>query len=99
MSEKIFVNETTVFKKNPAIQEIKTEEGIIISSSNIKDKCVYYLDNEVSFRIWELIDGKNSLDKIKEELFSQYDVDKETLENDLKSFINNLYFKKIIIKC
>ena len=99
MSKKLIFKEEDIFKKNPKIQDIKTEEGIIISPLNTKNECIYYLDNEVSFRIWELIDGKNPLGTIKESLVKEFNVDEDTLKKDLKNFIQDLYHKKIILKC
>lgn len=89
-------NDNTVFKKNLAIQEIKTNEGIIISRADLKDDSIYYLENPVSFKIWQLINGNNSLKKIKQELLSEYDVSDNDLDRDLKTFIKDLYIKKIV---
>ena len=98
MSKGLIFNEKTIFKRNPNVQDIKTNEGIIISSPNLRDENIYYLDNSISCKIWSLIDGESPLDKIKQDLLSKYDVNDKTLEKDLKGFIKDLYLKKIILK-
>lgn len=96
MAKKLIFNDDMVFKKDPDIQTIKTDEGIIISSANPKDDSIYYLDNPVSFKIWELINGRNSLKVIKQDLLFEYEVTENKLEQELKKFIKDLYLKKLI---
>jgi len=96
MANKTIFNDDAIFKKNPDIQMIKTGEGIIISRSNLKDDSVYYLDNPVSSKIWELVDSKKSIRDIKKKILSEYDVAENMLEEDLKKFIGELRLKNLI---
>lgn len=96
MTKKVIFNKNALFKKNPHIQTIRTDEGIIISRSDLKDGIIYYLDNPVSFRIWDLINKKKSLKEIKQNLLSEYDVTEKKLNKDTDKFIKDLYLKKLI---
>lgn len=96
MSKKIKIPDTAVIEKNPQIHSIKTEEGIIISRADLKDDSIYYLDNPVSVKIWQFIKGKSSLRVIKENLLSEYEVNKGKLDRDLRNFLEDLKTKKLI---
>ena len=96
MANKAIFNDDAVFKKNPDLQIIKTDEGIVISRSDLKDDTIYYLDNPVSFKIWELIDSKKSIREIKENILYEYDIAENKLEEDLKEFIAELRLKNLI---
>jgi len=96
MVNKAIFNNNIIFKKNPDVQIIKTAEGVIISRSDLKDDAIYYLDNPISSKIWELFDSKKSIRKIKEKILSEYDVAENKLEEDLKKFIEELQLKNLI---
>lgn len=49
-----------------------------------------YTLNEVSARIWDLIDGKLTVGAILEKITDEYDVEKATAQQDLFEFINQL---------
>ncbi len=51
---------------------------------------IYNLNNEVSVRIWELINGKRSLKEIKQKILEEFDVTEQKLLQDLKEFIKDL---------
>lgn len=97
MTEKFDFDLDSVLKKNNGVLAIKTEEGVIISRADLKDDSIYYFDDPVSFKIWELLDGKNSLIKIKSALLAEYDVRGKELGQDLDKFIQDLYSKNLII--
>ncbi len=96
MAGNIIFNDSAVFKKNPDIQTVKTNEGVIISRGDLKDDTIYYLDNPVSCRIWKSIDEGKAIGHIKEELLSEYDVAENKLEDDIKKFTAELQLKKLI---
>lgn len=96
MANKIIFNDGAVFKKNPDIQIIKTNEGVIISRSNLKDDTIYYLDNPISSAIWESIDSKKSIRDIRKKILSAYDVADNELKKDINEFMEELMLKKLI---
>lgn len=90
-------NNQAVIKKNSDIQSIKTEEGIIISRADLNDESIYYLDNPVSIKIWELITDNSSIQTIKKNILSEYNVKEDKLNDDLVNFLQDLKARKLII--
>lgn len=97
MVNKLKLNENDIFKKSHCQDSIETEEGTVISSTNIDKNELYYLENPISSEIWKLINGENSIKKIAEQLVSRYDVSKDTVFSDIKEFFNSLYSNQLII--
>jgi hypothetical protein len=46
--------------------------------------------NETACSIWDLIDGKKSIEEIRLELLTQFDVPEESLNHDLQTFFEQL---------
>ncbi len=46
--------------------------------------------NEVGTRIWELLDGNNSVEDIVEKICQEYEVEKDTAYNDVIMFLEEL---------
>jgi len=55
-----------------------------------------YTLNEVGTKIWELIDGKNSVSKIVEAVHNAYEVTPEEAEKDTIDFLNTLKISGLI---
>ena len=51
---------------------------------------VIYTLNEFATYIWELIDGKRSVDDIHGSILKDYDVNLSELSNDITDFLNQL---------
>ncbi len=67
------------------------DEVILVPIRNkVGDLQSIYTLNEVGARIWELIDGKRELAKIKEILLEEFSVDVPRVEEDLKAFVQKL---------
>jgi hypothetical protein len=97
MAKKLALRESDIFKKNAIVETICTEDGIIILNTSRKEEIIYYLDNQVSCAIWNMLNGRNSLKSIKQALFREYRIDKKILQRDLNNFVNGLSLKKLII--
>lgn len=52
--------------------------------------------NLVATRIWELCDGKNSVEDIARIVASEYDIDLETVTKDVSDFIQELRKKNFL---
>lgn len=81
-----------VLKKNPDIVTRKIEdETILMPLYKISEEIdsIYTL-NDVAARIWELIDGKMDLVKIKKILLEEFDVTEEELNKKLIIFLKDL---------
>jgi hypothetical protein len=75
-----------IFKKNPKIVVRKIEDETIlmpIYSTSEEIDCIYTL-NDAAARIWELINGKRTLGKIKKIFLDEFDVTEEELADFLK---------------
>jgi hypothetical protein len=55
------------------------------------------LFNATGSRIWELIDGRNSISDIVEKITGEYELDIETARFEIECFINTLAEKKLIV--
>ena len=82
------MKDAKVLKKNPKMvtRKIGGQTILMPLCENSEDiGCIYTL-NELADRIWELIDGRHTLDKIKKIVFDEYDFKEE----ELAEFINDL---------
>ena len=86
------MKESVVLKKNPNIVSRTIEDETIlmpIYKTSDEINCIYTL-NKVAARIWELIDGKRSLEKIKKRLLEEFDVTEKGLNKELDKFLKDL---------
>lgn len=56
----------------------------------------YYSLNEVGLKIWELCDGKKSVQDIQSAVTSQYKGERGRVERDVDRFVRQLYKEKLI---
>ena len=81
-----------VFKKNPDMVSRTIEDETVlmpIYKTSEEMNCIYTL-NEVASRVWELIDGKRSLGRIKRSLLAEFDVTEKELNRELDKFCKEL---------
>jgi ABC-type sulfate transport system substrate-binding protein len=52
--------------------------------------------NETGTKIWELIDGKNTIKDIVEKILEEYDIDEKEAEKEVISFVNKLEKKNLV---
>ena len=81
------------YQKDPNIVSRKIADEVILVP--IKRKladvnAMYLLRDDVSARIWELIDGKRPVGKIKEIITREFKVDSKQAEDDLIEFLEQL---------
>ena len=84
-----------IFKKNPdiATRKIDNEFILVPICKTIEDvDCIYTL-KDVKGRIWELIDGKRKIKKIRDNIFKEYKVTLQKLQKDVIDTVKE--FKKI----
>jgi hypothetical protein len=82
-----------IYKKNPNFVARKIEDEIIlvpIKRNSADLEAIYNLNNEVSVKIWELINGKRSLKEIEGRMLEEFRVGREKLEKDMREFIRDL---------
>lgn len=76
--------------KNIVTREIEGEVILVPVVSEATEMDSIYVLNETSSFIWNLLDGKNSLDDILNRMLDTYDVTPERAKKDIKDFINTL---------
>jgi hypothetical protein len=86
------MKESVVLKKNPDIVCRTIEDETIlmpIYKTSDEINCIYTL-NDVAARIWELINGKRSLGKIKKTLLGEFKATEGELDKKLDKFLKDL---------
>lgn len=67
------------------------EEYILVPiTNNIVDMNSVYTLNETGAFIWDLIDGKRNVEEIIAALTDEYEIDPQSAEKDVFSFIENM---------
>jgi hypothetical protein len=89
------MSETTlesILQQDPNIvcREIAGEMILVPIRSNVSDMASIYTLNDTAAVIWQHIDGKRTLDEIKEVVIDQFDVSPDEAEQDLFELIENL---------
>lgn len=85
-------------KKNSELawRTIDNETIIIPLDEQTVDFEKIELLNNTATRIWELIDGKNTLKEIIEKICEEYELERVEAEKEVLSFINKLEKKNLI---
>ena len=84
---------TSVPVRNPEIiAKLADDEAVLVMPQKGQVKVI----NEVGAVIWELIDGKRTIENIIKEIIAQFDVDPVTAESDVSNFIKELYKRDMI---
>jgi hypothetical protein len=89
----------SILTKSPSVVTRKTgsEYVLVPVTDNIADMNSVYTMNETGAFIWDHIDGKRTVEDIIGSLMDVYDIDRESAEEDVFSFIDNLN-KHLIIR-
>lgn len=89
----------SILTRSPSIVSRKTDDEYVLVpvTDNIADMDSVFTLNETGSFIWEKIDGTRTLGDILRELVAEYDIDPETAERDIVSFVNDMG-KYLIIK-
>jgi hypothetical protein len=89
----------TILSQSASIVTRKTgnEYVLVPITDNIADMNSVYTLNETGAFIWELIDGKRSVEEIIIKLTNEYNIDKQNAESDVFTFIENMS-KYLIIR-
>ena len=83
------------------IKYVRTQENI---ASKIKDEIVmvnvsqgnYYALNPVASSIWDIIETPHSVIEICDKVLIEYDIDEETCNKEVSSFLDQLMKYKVI---
>lgn len=79
----------------PVKQALKTrEEGDMMIIANMNAE-IYYL-NGMARDIWGMLDGNITVEGLCAKILGEYEVDRETLEGDIVSFIRDMQWKRLM---
>jgi hypothetical protein len=72
------------------VRRIGDESVVVPVRSHVGDLDSLFTLNEVASRVWELLDGRHSLDAIIETLCEEFDVTAEVAAKDVEDLIRTL---------
>jgi hypothetical protein len=90
------LNKIPVKKSDLAWRIIDGEAVIIALDQQTEDTEKINFLNETGTRIWELMDGRNSVSEIIEHICLEYEIEREEAEKEVMSFIKELKRKGLI---
>ena len=95
--ENTMIDKNSVVSRSSSVVTRKTgnEYVLVPVANNIADMNSVYTLNETGAFLWELIDGRKTVSDLIESLMSEYEIDKETADADVMSFIEEM--KKYLI--
>ena len=79
-----------------ATRSILGETIIVPIKGGVGDLNSIYVLNELGTQIWDLIDGRSSINQMIEEICKAYDVGPEEAEKDTIEFLNSLEVSGLI---
>lgn len=80
-------------RRNPvAASRTYDDEGVVIHSGNMELSVM----NPIGTRIWELVDGERTVAGIVTAIFEEFDVDRETAEEDVQEFLGELQRRDLV---
>lgn len=93
--------EERCYQKGPSVISKTIDDEIVLVPirENVGDLEKIYNLKGVGARIWELIDGKKSVNKIKNLLIEEYDAKPQEIGSDLASFLRELEKKGCVRAC
>jgi hypothetical protein len=82
----------SIYSHSPSIVTKKTanEYVLVPVTNNIADMDSVYTLNETGAFIWDQIDGRRTIEEITGLLTEEYEIDRESAEKDVFTFIENL---------
>lgn len=86
------VNLESGYQKNPdmVFRELLGEGILVPIRQNVGDlECIFSL-NDTASRFWVLMDGERSLQEIRDQITSEFEVDPEQAEEDLVELVVQL---------
>ncbi|MCD6134701.1 MAG: PqqD family protein [Candidatus Omnitrophica bacterium] len=93
------MDNSLVLKRNPDfVMRVIEDETILIPIYKTSEEADYiYTLNKVGQTVWNLIDGKKTLDEIKKEILKRFGATPEEVEKELLQFLNDLKEIKALV--
>ncbi|EWH01132.1 lasso peptide biosynthesis PqqD family chaperone [Halomonas sp. BC04] len=84
--------DTRVTRQDEPLSSQVDDELVIFSSKN----GMYYGTQAVGKRIWSLIEQETTIAEIRDRLLEEFDVDRETCEREVVTFLDQLQQEDLI---
>jgi hypothetical protein len=86
------IKSESIISHSPSVVSRRTgDEYVLVPvANNIADMNSVYTLNETGAFIWDLIDGKRSVDEIVNMVVEKYDTDKGTAMADVSDFVESM---------
>lgn len=91
--------DTAVLRKNPdMVTRVIDDETILVPVYKTSDEinCIYTF-NKCASRVWELIDGKQTVAEIKRQVLREFDTTPEETEKEMRKLLKDLEEIKAIV--
>jgi len=88
-----------VFKKNPdMVTKVFDKETVLLPIYKSSDdiNCFYILSKAAS-RMWELIDGRNSVSEIKKLMLEEFDATPKEADSQIEKFLKELREIEVVV--
>ena len=81
-----------IYRKNADIvsRNIASETILVPVRSNVQGLDSIYTLNETGAKVWQLIDGKNSITTIIDAVVSEFEVEPKQAQSDIAELLENL---------
>jgi hypothetical protein len=86
------------YTESLAFRKIQNEYFLIPIRGSSKQKVLIYTLNKIGSFVWDLIDGKKTVDNILSKILERYNVTPSQARRDLNLFINHLSSQGFIFK-
>lgn len=83
-------------EKNVILREIAGEYILIPTGSMALKYTGVFAISSLGVSVWKLLEAGKSEEEIVTELLEEYEVDRETLEHDVREFLNSLREKELL---
>jgi len=98
MTSVVTLNSRCAPSEDVVAREIEGELVIVPLTSGIGDmEDELYTLNDSGKAIWDRLDGKRSLSNILDELITEYDIERNELEEDVIGLVNELVKRKMLL--
>lgn len=77
-------------------RSIDGERILVPIRSHAADLESIFTLNDAAARIWELVDGRRSVDEIAETIHREYDVDHEQASSDVRSLLGQMEQARLV---
>jgi hypothetical protein len=87
------------YRKSDSIVSRKIGDDFVMVPirQDVENLSSIYVLNDVAARIWELIDGENTMDFILSKVVEEYEVNPQEAEKDISDYLQTLEISRMII--